>query len=148
DDRVRAERARSFERSLARWVADVDRSQRAQIAAMVQGWPLDREASLRAAELRRTEIKQALRTLARTDLSIEKARAPLLHTLVRSRAAHKRAHAHEGDHALALRAAVMRSIVQFINAPGPAGEAQRQQMHKRWQAWQREIDRLRSEASV
>ncbi|HET7773213.1 MAG TPA: DUF6279 family lipoprotein, partial [Burkholderiaceae bacterium] len=36
DDRVRAERARTFERSLARWVAEVDRSQRAQIAAMAQ----------------------------------------------------------------------------------------------------------------
>ncbi len=145
DDRVRAERAKGFERSLERWVGDVDRSQRAQIAAMAQSWPLDRAASLRAAEQRRADIKQALRTLARADLSIEQARAPLLRTLERSRVRDKEVSNHEGDHALALRAAVMRSVVQFINAPGPAGEAQRQQMHRRWQVWQRDIDRLRAD---
>jgi hypothetical protein len=145
EERVRAERAKGFERSLERWIGDVDRSQRAEIVALERSWPLDRTASLRAAEQRRSEIKQALRTLARADLPIDQARAPLLRSLERNRAHDKLASPAEGDHALALRGAVMRSIVQFLNAPGVAGEAKRQQMHQRWQGWQRDIDRLRAE---
>jgi hypothetical protein len=148
DERVRAERAKGFEKSLERWIGDVDRSQRAEIVALERSWPLDRAASLRAAEQRRAEIKQALRTLARADLPIEQARAPLLRSLERGRATDKIAATPEGDHALQVRGAVMRSIVQFINAPGAAGDAKRQQMHLRWQGWQRDIDRLHAESRV
>ncbi|KPF69851.1 hypothetical protein IP84_02755 [beta proteobacterium AAP99] len=148
DERVRAERAKGFERSLERWIGDVDRSQRAQIVAMERSWPLDRSASLRSAEQRRAEIKQALRTLARADLPIEQARAPLLRSLERGPGADKIAASPQGDHALQVRNAVMRSIVQFINAPSSAGDSMRQQMHQRWQGWQRDIDRLRAEAPV
>lgn len=146
DERVRAERAKGFERSMERWIGDVDRSQRPQIVALERSWPLDRSASLRAAEQRRAEIKQALRTLARSDLPVEQARAPLLRSLERSPSMDKVIATPEGDHALQVRSAVMRSIVEFINMQGAAGEAKRQQMHQRWQGWQRDIDRLRADA--
>ena len=121
------ERAKRYTNNLERWLGDLDRPLRRQVAADARGWHFDLPAMAQGRIARQTRLVQALRAWARQDLA---AGTALLVQDMQVQPAE-----------LPYREEIIASLLKLLNG---MDAAQRQQVHKHWADWMAELRGLQT----